>query len=207
VVPGISIRVQSLAIDLLNRLEKNPALRFHWGVAVKAGDQLRAPIIVWTDGVTHRQPIEYADHNVQGIVGCWTTIPNAGYRRPFKIATPTPSAYINFTPDGDELHASGGFGWLGEYTGTTFVSTLAKPIAEHFVQQVNRYLGLNLTASDVDYCVRPSTPTGQPLLITEYSRGKQEIFITGSAKSGTTHAPILSEYVLKEIKAKQKRRV
>jgi hypothetical protein len=199
VVPGISIRVKSLALDLLRRLEENPAVHFYWGVTVKDARQLAAETIVWTSGVTHEQPSEYKDHGVQGLVGCWVTIPNRGYQRPFKIAAPTPSAYINFTSDADWLHISGGFGWLGEYTDALSTKSLAKPVAAHFVQQINTYLGTNITAQDVDYCVRSSTPTGQPLLITETSRGKKEIFITGSAKSGTTHAPVLSAYVLAQL--------
>lgn len=199
IVPGIGIRVKSLALDLLRRLEENPAVHFYGGVTVKDANQLEAEAIVWTSGVTHEQPSEYQAHGVQGLVGCWVTIPNRGYQRPFKIATPTPSAYINFTPDADELHISGGFGWLGEYTDALSIKRLAEPVAAHFVQEVNTYLGTDITTRDVDYCVRPSTPTGQPLLITETSRGKKEIFITGSAKSGTTHAPILSAYVLAQL--------
>ncbi len=199
VVPGISIRVKSLAIDLLNRLEKNPQVSFHWGVTIKDAAQIGAEAIVWTAGVTHEQPIEYLEHNVQGIVGCWVTTPNRGYTTPFKIATPAPSAYINFTPDGEELHVSGGFGWTGEYVDNSTMKLLAKPMAKHFVAQVNKYLGTNIVVEDVDYCTRPSTPTGQPLLLTKSSAGEKNIFITGSAKSGTTHAPVLSEYVLEHI--------
>lgn len=199
VVPGISIKVKSLAIDLLNRLGENTSVSFRWGSTVKDATQLEAKTIVWTSGVTHKQPIEYLEHDVQGIVGCWATIPNQGYKIPFKIATPAPSAYINFTPDGNELHISGGFGWTGEYVSGSSIRLLAKPIAEDFIKQINRYLSTNITVESVDYCTRPSTPTGQPLLLTESSHGKKNIFITGSAKSGTTHAPVLSEYVLEQI--------
>ncbi len=199
IVPGISIRVKSLAIDLLNKLEKNECVSFHWGVTVKDAAQLDAAIIVWASGVTHEQPVEYLEHNVQGIVGCWATVPNKGYKKPFKIATPAPSAYINFTPDGDELHISGGFGWTGEYTDASSIKLIAQPVAEHFIEQINKYLATNITVEDADYCIRPATPTGQPLLLTVSSHGKRNIFITGSAKSGTTHAPVLSEYVLKRI--------
>ncbi len=199
VVPGMSIRVKSLATDLLQRLEANNSIRFHWGVTVKDAGQISAPAIVWTAGVTHQQPIEYLDHNVQGIVGCWVTIPNPGYLHPFKIATPTPSAYINVTPDGSELHISGGFGWVGGFTNTGVVKKIAKPMAEHFISQVNKYLSPSVKLEDLSYGIRPSTPSGQPLLLTDTSRGKTEIFITGSAKSGTTHAPSLSEYVIQQL--------
>ncbi len=199
VVPGISIRVKSLAIDLLNKLEENECVVFHWEVTVRDATQIEAEITVWTAGVTHEQPREYLEHNVQGIVGCWTTVPNHGYKKPFKIATPAPSAYINFTPDDKDLHISGGFGWTGEYVEVSSIKLLAKPVAEHFIEQINEYLGTNITVEDVDYCTRPSTPTGQPLLLTENSHAGKDIFITGSAKSGTTHAPVLSEYVLERI--------
>jgi glycine/D-amino acid oxidase-like deaminating enzyme len=198
-VPGISIRVMSLTLELLLRLEKQLNVHFHWKEAVKNASQLTSEIVVWTAGVTHEQPAEYSEHNVQGIVGFWITVSNHGYNRPFKIATPTPSAYINFTPDGSDLHVSGGFGWTGEHTEAKLIKSLAKPTAEHFINQVNMYLGTKIKVEDVDPCVRPSTPTGRPVLTTENSSGKRQIFITGSAKSGTTHAPILSEYVLDQI--------
>lgn len=199
IVPGITIRVKSLAIDLLERLEGNKKVSFYWGETVKSVAQLQDDFIVWSSGVTHAQPSEYHDHNVQGIVGCWVTIPNQGYNKPFKIAAMAPSAYINFTPDHSDLHVSGGFGWTGEYTDLSLVRLIAKPVAEHFVEQINQYLGTNITADDVDYCVRPSTPTGQPLLLTRQSDRKLNVYITGSGKSGTTHAPVLAEYALRSL--------
>jgi hypothetical protein len=200
VVPGITIRVKSLAIDLLNRLEGSKKVRFHWEETVKSAAQLQDDVVIWTSGITHVQPVEYQTHGVQGIVGCWVTIPNQGYAKPFKIAASAPSAYINFTPDNNDLHISGGFGWTGEYTDISTVRTIAKPVAEHFVEQINHYLGTNIATEDVDYCVRASTPTGQPLLLTKYNHEKVNIYVTGSAKSGTTHAPILSEYALNSLK-------
>jgi len=199
IVPGMSIRVRSLASSLLMRLEAKQNVKFHWEEVVKSTRQLDSGIVVWTSGVTNEQPAEYRDHNVQGIVGCWVTIPNAGYNKPFKIAAEAPSAYMNFTPDGNEVHISGGFGWTGEYTDSSDVELLAKPVAEHFVNQINQYLGTTVKATDVDFCVRPSTPTGQPLLTTDGANDKLNIYISGSAKSGTTHAPVLSEYAIEQI--------
>lgn len=198
-VPGLSIRIKSLALELLNRLEQNQNVSFHWNEPIRSGAQISNDVIAWTSGVTHAQPLEYRKYSIQGIVGCWVTIPNPGYEMPFKIAAPAPSAYINFTPDKNDLYVSGGFGWTGEYTDDLIVRKIARPIAEHFVKQINTYLGTNLPPEDADYCVRPSTPTGQPLLLTKKSGNKTSIYITGSAKSGTTHAPILSEYVLRQL--------
>ncbi|HEY1644929.1 MAG TPA: FAD/NAD(P)-binding protein [Candidatus Saccharimonadales bacterium] len=199
VVPGLSLRVMSLANDLLNRLETNKNVRLHWESSIKKGDKLKSQIIVWSAGVTHAQPTEYQEQEIQGIVGCWVTIPNRGYGRPFKIAAPSPSAYMNFTPDTSQLHISGGFGWTGEHVDASIIKEIAIPMAEHFVEQINKYLGTNIKVQEVDYCVRPSTPTGLPLRLTKTSHGKLNIFITGSGKSGTTHAPALSEYVLEQI--------
>lgn len=199
IVPGMSIRVKSLAENILTILEADDNVTFHWSTPVVSPAELHASTIVWTNGVTHAQPSEHDEYNIQGIIGCWISIKNKGYTKPFKIATPAPSAYINFTPDGDTLHISGGFGWLGEYADVERHSELAQPIAEHFIQQVNKYLGTTLNAKDVDYCVRPSTPTGQPILKTKVVNGVKHIFISGSAKSGTTHAPILSEFVITEM--------
>jgi len=198
VVPGMSIRVKSLATEILERLESNN-IRFHWERTVSNGDDIETDVVVWTAGVTHAQPSEYQEHDVQGIVGCWVTIPNRGYKKPFKIATPAPAAYINCTPDGNDIHVSGGFGWTGEHADPLVISESAKPMANHFTRQINQYLGTSMTLDDVDYCVRPSTPTGQPLLLTESLHSKTNIYITGSAKSGTTHAPVLSEYVIEQI--------
>lgn len=199
IVPGLTIRVRSLANDLLNRLETDKNIRLHWDSTIENGDELKNQIIIWTAGVTHIQTTEYQEHNVEGIVGCWVTIPNRGYSQPFKIAAPAPSAYMNFTPDETQLHVSGGFGWTGVYTEASIVKEIAVPMAKHFVGQINKYLDANVKTADVDYCVRPSTPTGLPLRLTKSSNSKLNIFITGSGKSGTTHAPVLSEYVLKQI--------
>jgi len=199
VVPGLTIRVMSLATDLLERLEIDTNVRLHWESTIANGDKLNNQVIIWSAGVTHTQPTEYQEHDVQGVVGCWVTIPNRGYHQPFKIAAPPPSAYMNFTPDGSQLHVSGGFGWTGEYTEGSIINEIAAPLAEHFVGQINKYLDANVKTEDVDYCVRASTTTGQPVQLTKTSHGKRNIFITGSGKSGTTHAPVLSEYVLKQI--------
>lgn len=199
IVPGLSIRVKSLATDLLDRLGANKNISLHWGMTVQDSKELKDQVIVWTAGVTHSQPVEYEKHHIQGIVGCWVTIPNQGYKQPFKIAAPTPSAYLNFTPDGSQLHISGGFGWTGENTDESIIKEISAPIAEHFVGQINQYLDISIKPDDVDFCVRPSTPTGQPVRLIEASHGKLNIFITGSGKSGTTHSPVLSEYVLQQI--------
>lgn len=196
IVPGMTIRVKSIAMELLDRLEAIDKVRFRWGHLIEGAAQLSEDAVVWTSGVTAAQPVEYEDHDVQSIVGCWITVPNSGYRKPFKIAADAPSAYMNFTPDGDQLHISGGFGWTGEYTDIEMIKRLAEPVAKHFVEEINDSLGTSASIKEVDYCIRPSTPTGQPLLLTTQSGGKTNIFISGSAKSGTTHAPVLAEYAL-----------
>lgn len=199
IVPGFGIRLKSLAQELIKKLEANPKVSFHWEETVVSSGQLQADLVVWTSGVTHVQPKEYNEYNVQGIVGCWATVPNRGFDVPFKIAAPVPSAYMNLTPDGKDLHVSGGFGWTGEYADISDIKPIAKPVAKHFVNHVNNYLGTSLTTKDVDYCIRPSTPTGQPLLLTKRADGKTHVYVSGSAKSGTTHAPILSEFVLSHL--------
>lgn len=200
IVPGMSIRVKSLAEELLSILEKDNNVSFHWDSTVNDGKQLESEAIVWTSGITHQQPDGHQEHNLQGIIGCWTSIKSKKFSKPFKIAAPAPSAYINFTPDGNELHISGGFGWSGDYIDARLHSELARPVADHFIEQVNKYLDANITIEDIDYCVRPSTPTGQPILSTMIVDGVKNIFISGSAKSGTTHAPMLSGYVLDALK-------
>lgn len=196
----MSLRVKSLALSLIQMLESKPQVSFHWDKIIEDSTSLNSNVIIWTVGSTHKQPAEYESQYIQGIVGCWATIHNPGYTKPFKIAAPVPSAYINLTPDAQSLHVSGGFGWLGSSTEKSEVERLAEPVAHHLIKQIHKFLDVKVRLSDIEYCIRPSTPNGLPLMKTENRGNKKHIFISGSSKSGTTHAPILSQYVLDQIK-------
>ena len=195
-VPGMSVQIKSLALELIDILERSPKVNFHWNTVIEDSTRLDTDAIIWTAGATHQQPLEYKEMYIQGIVGCWATVKNPGFTKPFKIAAPIPSAYMNLTPDGDTLHISGGFGWVGATTDKSEVEQLAKPVARHLIEQIHKFLDIDVSIEEIEYCIRPSTPSGLPLMKTVVKDSKKHIYISGSSKSGTTHAPILSEYVL-----------
>jgi hypothetical protein len=198
-VPGMSLRVKSLALSLIKILESKPQVDFHWNRIIENTTGMKSNVIIWTIGSTHKQPAQYQEQHIQGIVGCWATIKNPGYTKPFKIASPVPSAYINLTPDAGSLHVSGGFGWLGNCTDRSEVERLSEPVAKHLIDQIQKFLDVKVGLSDIEYCIRPSTPNGLPLMKAENRGDKKHIYISGSSKSGTTHAPILSQFVLDQI--------
>jgi len=200
IVPGLSIRVKSLALGLIEHLSSNKNVEFFWDRHISSLKEFYEDNIIWTSGVTNKQPDSYRNLLVQGLIGCWITVENPGFKGPFKIATPVPSAYINITPIGEELIISGGFGWIGEYTDPKDHKVLAVPVVTHFLNQVKKYLKIKVDPNSVDYCVRPSTPTGQPLCEIEETKSNKHIFISGSAKSGTTHAPVLANFALDNLR-------
>ncbi len=201
---GSTWRIKSLGIKLLNELEKSGVI-FNWNRKIVDSKQILDRLIIWTVGTTHSLPSIYKEHSlIQGIAGCWVTIPNTGFKEPFKISLPQPSGYINITPEGNVLHISGGFGWVGERPYHEAIK-LMDPICNHFREQITKYFGIR--AEDmvskgrfpVSICIRPSTPTGLPDVRVVNVNIQKNIILTGSGKSGSTQAPILGLYALSEI--------
>lgn len=203
-LPGLAYRIRSLGLKVIEDLEHS-GVRFHWNKRIISESTLRSDFLIWTAGTTHEMPNIYKKYSlIQGIAGCWVTIPNKGFTKPFKISVEQPSGYINITPDGKVLHISGGFGWIGEksYDDTW---DLMQPIIEHFKKQINKFFRIPIQEMNlgkkfpVSICIRPSSPTGLPDTRVIYIGKSKHIILTGSGKSGSTQAPLLGLYAAFEI--------
>jgi hypothetical protein len=200
-VAGSAWKIKSLGKYLLNELEKDEKVKIVWHQIVKSiSDIPLSNSYIWAVGTTHALPDIYKENcAIQGIAGCWITIPNEGFKKPFKISLPQPSGYINCTPIGNEIYISGGFGWTGELS---FYEAMQKmdPIKNHLLEQISFIFKIPLKDLQTDkkyqvgICVRPSTPTGLPAVKSVTIKGKQHIFLSGSGKSGSTQAPLLGLY-------------
>ncbi len=206
-LPGSSWRIRSLGLRILSELEEEGVV-FHWNKEIVESEELKGDIIVWTAGTTHKVPEIYKKYSlIQGIAGCWVSIPNKGFEKPFKISLPQPSGYINCTPDNDVLHISGGFGWVGERSYNE-AAELMNPICTSFKEQIYQYFGISIKDMDTDgkyplsVCIRPATPTGLPDVGVRNFDSIKNIILTGSGKSGSTQASLLALYAIGKIDSK-----
>ena len=199
---GSAWRIKSLGFYILSELESDQKVKIIWHKTVKNISNIpKSDVIIWTVGTTHLLPDIYSKYcRIQGIPGCWLTIPNKGFNTPFKVSLPQPSGYINVTPDGDLLHISGGFGWTGELNFYQSAA-LMEPVKQHFLKQIAMLfkIPINRLKNSREYhfgiCVRPSSPTGLPDVRDLKLNGIRYIFLSGSGKSGSTQAPLLGLFV------------
>jgi len=202
-VPGTSWRIQSAWKHFYGLLREKSNVTFKWDSQIaKAKDLPTASDYVWAAGSTHTAPDIYKEHGrVQGIGGWWLSIPNQGFKAPFKISAPQPSGYINFTPDGKFLHISGGFGWVGEREFQE-ACELLKPTEEHFLEHLSLFLKIpkaTLKGYGTGCCIRPTTPTGLPDVKALSYGGRKHIMVSGAGKAGATQAPLLALHVARSL--------
>ncbi len=198
-LPGTAWRIQSLWKYFYSFLQKQPNIKFIWNSPVNSTSSLpNADVYVWAAGTSYTIPEIYTQYSrVEGIGGWWLTIPNPGFRAPFKFSAPQPSGYINFTPIGNELHISGGFGWVGEREYKE-AEQLLQSTKNHFLKDVARFLNMPESALNnlnSGCCIRPTTPTGLPDTSDHIINGKRHIMISGAGKAGSTQAPLLALHV------------
>ena len=186
-------------------MNKQPHVKFKWDTQVQSfTDVSKSDIYVWAVGVGYKTPDFYKTNGrVQGIGGWWVTIPNQGFKTAFKISAPQPSGYINFTPDRDNVHISGGFGWVGErpFEEAELLLTHSK---QQFVAHLSRYLNIAediIDAYGVSCCVRPSTPTGMPDINEFDVDGNTHYTISGAGKAGATQAPLIGLFIANKLGA------
>ncbi|HSW48439.1 MAG TPA: hypothetical protein VLG67_05165 [Candidatus Saccharimonadales bacterium] len=206
-VPGSSWRIKSLGLGIISYLEKEGVV-FHWKKEITKSKQLKGDVTIWTVGTTHTIPDIYKKYSlIQGVAGCWVSIPNNGFSKPFKISFPQPIGQANCTPDGEILHVSAGFGWVGGRPYHEAVK-LMEPVIEIFKQKVNLCFGTNMKDMSVKgrypigICIRPASPTGLPDVRTITINNQKNIILTGSAKSGATQSSMLALYALNAISPK-----
>lgn len=198
-VPGSSWRIQSVWKHFYELLREKSNVTFKWDSPIARAKLLpNASVYVWAAGSTHTTPDIYKDNGrVQGIGGFWLSIPNPGFKVPFKISAPQPSGYINFTPDDKFLHISGGFGWVGEREFHESCELL-KSTEEHFLTHLSLFLKIpetTLKGYGTGFCIRPTTPTGLPDGKAFSYGGHKHIIISGAGKAGATQAPLLALHV------------
>ncbi len=195
-VPGSAWRIQSIWRYYYQRLVSLPNVQFEWSKVIEKADQLPdSDYYVWAAGPSYATPQIYSDHGrVQGIGGWWLSLPNPGIKVPIKFSAPQPTGYINITPEGDAIHISGGFGWVGERSFDESERLLAQS-RKHFLYQVGRLFGVDLKADVAECCIRPTTPTGLPDVKILNIGGKEHVMVSGAGKAGSTQASLLALYV------------
>ena len=140
---------------------------------------------------------------VQGVLGCWTKLPNIhSIKNGFKITENEPIGVINVTPSYDEQHLfiTGGFAFSG-HRGIIQSSHLNQLI-ELFLNKISLYLPDEFEASELEnrptkFCIRPMTPDGLPI-ITELinDNKKQQIyFIGGTSAGGFVQSTVLATLI------------
>lgn len=143
-VPGSAWRIKSIWRYFYSTLKNSSNVEFIWNSPIEELSQLpTAPTYIWAAGTAYALPDIYREHGrVQGIGGWWLSIPNAGFKVPFKISAPQPAGYINFTPDGSSVHICGGFGWVGERPYAES-ERLLQPCKAHVLSQLSRFLKIS----------------------------------------------------------------
>jgi glycine/D-amino acid oxidase-like deaminating enzyme len=166
-------------------------------IALPAGD------FVWAAGASTATSRFLRDASVllQGVAGCWAAIPNPGFAQAFKLLAPEPVNFINATPTNTALLLSGGYGWVGERNYGE-AARYIRPLREIFAETVSRFF-LNgprdaLVGCPTAMCVRPSLPTGVPIvrLLCERRSG---VICVGHAAGGFTQAPEMARLVIEEL--------
>jgi len=202
-VPGQAWRIRSVWHQLYGELVRSPSIHFEWDQPVTEHAALPdADSYVWAAGSGYSLPEFYEQNSrVQGIGGWWLTLPNPGFKVPFKFSAPQPTGYMNFTPVREALHISGGFGWIGERSHDEAVGLL-EPAKQQFLGHVGDLLGKSraeLADYDLGCCIRPTTPTGLPDIGEVVLGGKRHIMLSGAGKAGATQASILGLHAAAEI--------
>jgi FAD dependent oxidoreductase. len=204
-VAGTAYNVCTLCTKLIGWLEQHDVC-FHWETRVDIADDHHLPVpdgyVIFAAGVSTSSTKLLARQGVllQGVVGCWVSIPNPGYRRPFKVLGIEPVNFINATPYDNSLLLSGGYGWVGERTYSEAL-TLGQPIADAFAREVTKYFleaGRSLDGVETALCIRPALPSGVPeIRELQVSGGRHRAFLcVGHAAGGFTQSPEVAQRVL-----------
>ncbi len=203
-VAGNAYNVRTLCAKLIEWLEAR-GVQFHWNTRVDVDPQLSdlpQGDVILAAGVSTRSLSYLAESGLllQGVMGCWTRIPNQGYLHPFKVLAKEPVNFINATPSSDSLILSGGYGWVGEHEYAE-AQHLGEPICEAFMDEVDRFFlptGRRRTPRETAICIRPALPSGVSAVrqITSLTPGRRIFVSIGHAAGGFTQAPEVARRVL-----------
>lgn len=194
-VRGTAYRIQSLCVKVLDYLESR-GVEFVWNEVVSLSSVeamgSRDDHVLWTAGVSlgSSDLLEDLEFNLQGVVGCWVSVPNPGFERPFKVLADEPVNFMNCTPVGDELLVSGGYGWMGRRSYGE-ASERASGFARLLAKSVDTLVTPGAEIVDTAACLRPSLPTGVPMIGRVSTTGDMRVSLSiGHAAGGFTQAPV-----------------
>jgi glycine/D-amino acid oxidase-like deaminating enzyme len=195
--------VRTLCTRLIDWLEDTNSV-FRWSHRLDLADleEVAEGDVIWAAGVSSGSVSLLAHHGVllQGVLGCWITLPNTSISQPFKLLAREPVNFINATPVGKTLLVSGGYGWVGERPYAEAAS-LSRPLARSFEKEVQRLIRADVEGSlgyDSALCIRPSLPSGVPLIgqLRFPGRRRPVLACVGHAAGGFTEAPAVADQVV-----------
>ena len=206
-VAGNAYRVKTICCRLILILEAE-GVKFSWRRRIDLDTENELPLppgwVIWASGVSTRRSQLLAREGIhlQGVLGCWVELPNPGFKRPFKVLGNEPVNFINVTPIGDTLIASGGYGWVGERPYVE-AAARAEPIAHAFEREVVRLVQVGNDngfpqKARTAICIRPSLPSGEPLVRRLYDRSSKHhiVMCIGHAAGGFTQSPAMAGSIL-----------
>lgn len=206
-VAGSAFHVKSLCARLIARLE-SAGVRFRWDnrIDIDGCGELNLPSgdFVWSAGASTvaAKILKAEGVLLQGVAGCWVSIPNPGFSQPFKVLAPEPVNFINATPTASELLLSGGYGWVGERTYVE-ATDLVRPLHAAFSQAVTRFFlkdrPIGLAHCPTAMCIRPSLPGGVPVIRALRCGRHRGVLCVGHAAGGFTQAPAVARMVLDQL--------
>lgn len=192
---GKAYPVKTVCKNIIVYLESK-GVKFIWNKYVSAHNMkqinyiYKSTAVVWCSGISPQSALLLNRFNISlaGVIGVWVSIDNPGITVPCKIYGPEPVNYINITPHGSTLLMSGGYGFVGTRTYDEAVES-AEPIMEAIIDEVKKWLPESKIREKA-YCIRPSTPTGVPTLVTRYLDDNTPLIITvGHCAGGFTQSP------------------
>ncbi len=134
---------------------------------------------------------------INGVIGCWVTIPNPGLTGPLKIHAEDPVGVMNciVAEDSAFIHISGGFGYIGKMKADLHDKQVNALFArvEHVIKRLfpkEYQKATEENTLDRKICTRPMTPDGIPILDT-ITMSENAFFVGGTNAGGTVEAPIL----------------
>jgi glycine/D-amino acid oxidase-like deaminating enzyme len=194
-VDGYGVDIIQLAENIRTQLETD-------GVCFRYAQLSSLPspfagVTIVTSGVSQDSLINGSAYHrhVQGVLGCWITLPNPGLTQALKLHALEPAGVLNFVPSikGDVVFVSGGFGYSGKA-----LPEMDDPRVEELFQVVE-YATASLFPDalreakrsrilDRRLCIRPMTPDGLPILYDD----SDVIYCGGTSSGGATQAPLLA---------------
>jgi glycine/D-amino acid oxidase-like deaminating enzyme/phosphoglycerate dehydrogenase-like enzyme len=195
-----AIEVDGYGVDIIQMVHNLRTHLVQRGVRFRHGRISARPAPPWSrmvfsPGAYGDVSLEPASAHVQGVVGCWLTLPNPGLTAAIKVHAPEPAGVLNFAPsrDGAALFLSGGFGYVGQQRPVLDdpeIQALFRRVEAAVAAIFPEELSAAMAQKTVDrrLCVRPMTPDGLPLVHADHAT----VYVGGASSGGATEAPLLA---------------